>query len=663
MERRASCVRISLHAAVLMIIMSMILLISGMDVNADSNNWSGPDYTSEFHALSGGQMYDGMYYGSDKCVIYSVTFAGGDTTLNIPSTLSTPNGTKTVWGIVSYSQYLGREAFSSDTYEYSEYTGIREDNYSSWEEIIPCINSASTQTVKKIVLPSSVEFVGDCAFAGYTGLTEFAASSKLTIGRRAFMDCTSLQTATYPDGTDLSFTAFFNCSALKKITCAPGDIMLHDREPENIHLEEISFAPGCEGIDSEFYNIKTLKKVTLPSGVKYIVEGAFSGCTALSSINLPSSLTDIGDDAFCNCKSLKIAVVHKGSSLGTQYQGSGITSITWNGPVQYYDLSAFNGCRNLASIRINSGRFYSENGVQYFRRNDGGTELVRYPPAKNTGGTFTIPNKVTVIDVHAFESCSLSTIKTPYVVTLDEEDGEVYNEASDTWKDVTFTPFDNMRRIATIYFVPEYRDDNGKIDTAYGYCGYAVVSGKRYKHKWTRYNTSPAKGKTFVYDGIRFKVTKKADTTIGKAVAIGPAKKTATSIAFSSRAYAGDAWAHDVTAIEKKAFSGMKKLKTVNMRWPSKLTSIGNNAFAKCPRLTSVVIGPGVRQIGKNAFLKDKKLKTIEIQSTRLKKAGKNCFKGISKKARIQVPASKLKAYKKLLKKKGQSKKVKIVKL
>lgn len=41
---------------------------------------------------------------------------------------------------------------------------------------------------------------------------------------------------------------------------------------------------------------------------------------------------------------------------------------------------------------------------------------------------------------------------------------------------------------------------------------------------------------------------------------------------------------------------------------------------------------------------------------------GKNAFKGISVKAKIKVSSSKLKAYKKLLRNKGQGKKVKITK-
>ena len=92
------------------------------------------------------------------------------------------------------------------------------------------------------------------------------------------------------------------------------------------------------------------------------------------------------------------------------------------------------------------------------------------------------------------------------------------------------------------------------------------------------------------------------------------------------------------------------------------VTSIGNNAFSGCSKATSATIGKNVSKIGSKAFYNCKNLKKITIKSTKLKSAGSKAFKGIHKKASIKVPKSKLKAYQKLLKKKGQSSGVKIKK-
>ena len=93
-----------------------------------------------------------------------------------------------------------------------------------------------------------------------------------------------------------------------------------------------------------------------------------------------------------------------------------------------------------------------------------------------------------------------------------------------------------------------------------------------------------------------------------------------------------------------------------------KVTSIGKNAFKKNKKVKTVIIGENVTNIGKYAFYNCKNLKTIKINSTKLKTVGKNALKGIHKKATIKVPSKKLKAYKKLFKKKGQKSTVQIKK-
>lgn len=61
-----------------------------------------------------------------------------------------------------------------------------------------------------------------------------------------------------------------------------------------------------------------------------------------------------------------------------------------------------------------------------------------------------------------------------------------------------------------------------------------------------------------------------------------------------------------------------------------------------------------------NAFKDCSKLRIITIKSTRITKIGANAFKGINKKATINVPKTKKKVYIKLLKEKGQPKTTKI---
>ena len=115
-----------------------------------------------------------------------------------------------------------------------------------------------------------------------------------------------------------------------------------------------------------------------------------------------------------------------------------------------------------------------------------------------------------------------------------------------------------------------------------------------------------------------------------------------------------------VTTIGNSAFSKCKKLKTVNMG--AKVTTINTRAFYDCGELTKITIPAKVSNIGAEVFFRCNNLKNITIKTTKLtsKKIGTRAFKNIYYKATIKVPKSKLKSYKKILKSKGVSSKVKI---
>lgn len=109
-----------------------------------------------------------------------------------------------------------------------------------------------------------------------------------------------------------------------------------------------------------------------------------------------------------------------------------------------------------------------------------------------------------------------------------------------------------------------------------------------------------------------------------------------------------------------KTISATNKVKIGGVNFT--VTFIGNNCAKECKNLRKVVIGNKVTTIGTNAFNGCSKLSSIRITSKSLKKVGNGAFKGISPKAKITVPESRFKIYKKKLKKAGLSSKAKIVK-
>ena len=68
------------------------------------------------------------------------------------------------------------------------------------------------------------------------------------------------------------------------------------------------------------------------------------------------------------------------------------------------------------------------------------------------------------------------------------------------------------------------------------------------------------------------------------------------------------------------------------------MTAINQKAFEKSKRLKTAVIGANVKSIGKSAFFKCLKLKSIKFQGKTVPSIGKKALKGISSKCKISYP-------------------------
>ena len=130
---------------------------------------------------------------------------------------------------------------------------------------------------------------------------------------------------------------------------------------------------------------------------------------------------------------------------------------------------------------------------------------------------------------------------------------------------------------------------------------------------------------------------------------------------------------YKITASNKVTFLGMTKKASSTLIIPDTIKysgkkynviSIAKNACQKQSKLKTVTIGKKVTTIGSKAFYNCKNLKNITIKTSNLtlSKIGSSAFKGTYKKAKFKVPAKKKTLYKKILKKRGASKKAKFTK-
>ena len=130
---------------------------------------------------------------------------------------------------------------------------------------------------------------------------------------------------------------------------------------------------------------------------------------------------------------------------------------------------------------------------------------------------------------------------------------------------------------------------------------------------------------TATVDGLNYKLDNQKKT----AALTGPAKSTVTKIVIPSTIKANGK-TYKVTEIKAGACKGLAKLKTLS-------------------------VGKNIQKIGKSAFQKCAKLKTIAIKTKSLTSGsvGSNAFKGIDSKVVVTCPKGKVEDYRKLLKKKG----------
>ena len=93
------------------------------------------------------------------------------------------------------------------------------------------------------------------------------------------------------------------------------------------------------------------------------------------------------------------------------------------------------------------------------------------------------------------------------------------------------------------------------------------------------------------------------------------------------------------------------------------VTSIEDDGFSYMDRLRKVVVGANITYIGEDAFRESVKFDRWVIKTNKLKKVGKNVFKGAGKKLIIEVSKKSLGKYKKMLTNKGvKIKEIRVIK-
>ena len=410
-----------------------------------------------------------------------------------------------------------------------------------------------------------------------------------------------------------------------------GDVVI----PESITYDNTTYSIISIGY-SAFERCTGLTSVIIPNSVSSIGSGAFYGCTGLTSVIIPNSVTTIGKGAFFDCSGLTSVIVDKNNgtydsrnncnaiietSTSKLIVGSNNTlipnSVTSIGDCAFYNCSGLTSATIPNSVTaIGDYAFYNCSGLTSATIPNSVT-AIGYGAFSGCYGltSVTIPNSVTTIDVATFLGCSgLTSATIPNSVTS-----------------IGIGAFANCSGLTSITIPNSVTSIGGN---EYNAGAFANCSGLT---SVTIPNSVITIGSCAFYNctGLTSVTIGSSVSTIGNCVFSGCKELTSITIPSS------------VTSIGKAVFADCEKLECIvvaseNMAYdsrnecnaiiestqnelisacnntiiPNSVTSIGENAFTSCTKLTSILIPNSVVKIGVRAFIGCDGLTSINIPNS-----------------------------------------------
>lgn len=280
-------------------------------------------------------------------------------------------------------------------------------------------------TVTKVVLPASVKYIDDFAFAECITLAEINLENVKSIDGYAFQGCTELTSVALRADVIYSY-AFSNCTSLEEIDLngakflnsyvfsgctALTDVVV----PESVIGLNADVFKDCTGLKTAevkvgnlngsassmgnagngwFRNCTSLETVVFADGLLRLENYAFENCSALTFVRLPSTLQrlGVGYGAFKNCTSLASITVPAGVTAieNSEFVGcASLKEIIFEGSVTKIGNASFDGCAALDTIDLSQVNSVGNNAF----RGCAALEYVNLPQAATIGA-------------NSFESCS-----------------------------------------------------------------------------------------------------------------------------------------------------------------------------------------------------------------------------------------------------------------
>ena len=225
------------------------------------------------------------------------------------------------------------------------------------------------------VIPTSVRFIAQCAFAGAT-MTEITIPNSVEeIESGAFSNCINLRSVAFGKGLksikgrDYFFNkpaAFSNCKSLEAVVL-PASLNYVSTTPFegcdklcSIIVEEgnanYDSRNNCNAVIDTSSNVLKFgcKTTVIPESVVEIEEVAFKACNGLTDFTVPANVVKFGRQIFRDCRNLKSATILGAvKDIDDPFYGcSSLETVTFGAGIKSMDEYIFDNSPALARINV-----------------------------------------------------------------------------------------------------------------------------------------------------------------------------------------------------------------------------------------------------------------------------------------------------------------------
>ena len=537
--------------------------------------------------------------------------------------------------------------------------------------------SGSYWLVTELNIGEYVPTIGDDAFRGLRGITDLTLSEGIsTIGSGAFYGCSGLTELDIPDSvTTIGASAFDGCSNVTSLTIGPN-VTSVGNYAFNTCSAVTEFHYGITSTDASLFGLDVLGTffgssdgyaLYIDSGVTALTDKPFKESAKIKNLSLPNGLLTIGNYAFYKCTGItSVTIPDSVTSIGSgAFQGcTGITSITLGSGTDSLGSSAFSGCTGVATLTYSKTPTtididcFNEfgTGTLSVTVNDGVT-AIKSGMVPVTAASVTIADSVTSIGNYAFDGCyKLKSIGCSGAVTIGEYafsgcsglTSFTFGSGVTTIGDRAFEDCTGLTSLTIEHQMTWGSDvfvidgDEGKLDVTFSGTCTSIPDSLMIGCKILR-SVNIGGNITSVGESAFRQCNHLATVTIGNSVT-----ELKTS-AFESAPIATLTIGTGLTTVGSSALSTCRAITELNynatalvpnnimvfsisqgggctVKIGNNVTSIPDNLFSGCSKITSVTIGSSVATIGQNAFNGCSMITSISIPHS-VTSIGKNAFR------------------------------------